>query len=43
MKCVDVGEKSKYAEMAVFDVNILRNGKKGRITHILINLQEGKK
>ncbi|MFG6343688.1 MAG: GTP-binding protein [Lachnospiraceae bacterium] len=43
VKCVDVGEKSKYAEMAVFDVNILRNGKKGRITHILINLQEGKK
>lgn len=35
-----IEEKDANAEMAVFDVSILRNGQRGIITHILIHLQK---
>ncbi len=35
-----VEEKDANAEMAIYDVSILRNGQRGIITHILIHLQK---
>lgn len=35
-----IEEKEANAEMAIFDVSILRNGQRGVITHILIHLQK---
>lgn len=37
---LDIEERDTYAEMAIFDVIVLRNEQKSKITHILINLQE---
>lgn len=39
VKYLRVKEREKYAEMAVFDVEILRNEKESKITHILLHMQ----
>ncbi len=35
-----IEERDTYAEMAIFDVTILRNEQESKITHILVHLQE---
>ena len=40
VKYLGVEEREKYAEMAVFDVSILRNEKESKITHILLHLRK---
>lgn len=40
VKYLRVKEREKYAEMAVFDVEILRNEKESKIIHILLHMQK---